>query len=76
MSWLTQNLNDKICLTCQHFKGCPRRVKSIGRSLFIEYDTTKGGCGLFNNFPKLWNERVIGVSFCHYTRWRELPDNS
>ena len=73
MSWLTQDLDQKVCLTCQHFK-VGRRVKSIGRNVFIEYDAVKGGCGLFNNFPKLVNERVIGVSFCHYRRGVELPD--
>ena len=73
MSWLSQDFDKQICLTCQHFR-IGRRVKSIGRNIFIEYDSVKGGCGLFNDFPKLWNERVIGVSFCRYRRWVELPD--
>ena len=73
MSWRSQDFDKKICLTCQHFK-CSRRVKSIGRNFFIEYDEVKGGCKLFNNMPTLWNEKVIGVSFCHYKRWVELPD--
>ena len=73
MSRLSHDLDAKICLTCQHFR-IGRRVKSIGRNIFIEYDSTKGGCSLFNNFPKLCNELVTGVSFCHYRRWVELPD--
>ena len=73
MSWLTQDHDRKICLTCQHFR-IGRRLRSIGRNLFVEYDAQLGGCGLFNDFPKPWNARVADVSFCRYRRWVQLPD--
>ena len=72
MAWVSQDLDKEICLTCQYFK-VGRRLKNIGGRLFIEYDATKGGCGVYNNFPKLVNERVVGLSFCRYRRWTELP---
>ena len=73
MSWLEQNLNQETCLTCQHFKLCPRRVKTIGSRLFIEFDKSTGGCGLFNNFPTVITKKPHAGSFCHYKRWVELP---
>jgi len=73
MSWCTQNLDQKICLTCQHFK-CGRRLKTIGRFLVIEYDSPTGNCRIHNNFPTLWNVKVTGISSCHYKRWTSLPD--
>ena len=72
MSWLSQDIDQQTCLTCQHFR-VGRRVKNVGGRIFIEYDATKGGCGIYNNFPKLVNERVTGLSFCRYSRWVELP---
>lgn len=74
MFFRTMFTNQKICLTCQHFKGVERHLLAFGSNLFIDYDKTMGKCGIFNDFPKLINEKAGLVSFCHYTRWRELPD--
>lgn len=74
MSWFTIDLKQKTCLTCQHFKGVPRKLRSVGRALHLEYDAQLGGCGLFNNFPRLINQKAGWGSFCHYSRWRNLPD--
>lgn len=73
MSWLSQELNKECCLTCQHFK-VGRRLKSMGRNLFIEYDATTGSCKLFNNFPRIINCKPTIGSWCHYKRWVEIPD--
>ena len=73
MSWFTIDLEQKTCLTCQHFRGCPRRLQNVGRTLQLQFDAQMGVCGIFNNFPKHINEKAGMVSYCHYTRWRELP---
>ncbi|MCQ2351925.1 MAG: hypothetical protein MJ033_00415 [Victivallaceae bacterium] len=72
MSWLTQNIEKECCLTCQHFK-VGRRLKVMGRNLFIEYDSVLGACKLFNNFPKGIECRPMTGSFCRYKKWVELP---
>ena len=73
MGWQYTELKAKVCLTCQHFK-CSRRVKVFGKGLCIEYDTIRGECRIFNNYPKPWYAKAGFAHFCHYTRWRSLPD--
>lgn len=72
MSWLTKDFNRETCLTCQHCK-IGRRMKSIGRDYFIEYDSITGNCKLFNNYPTQINNKLT-TTWCHYRRWVELPD--
>ena len=66
------DLNREICLTCHYYK-IPRRIEVIGKKVFIDYDKTMGGCGLFNDFPKVCTCRPFSGGFCHYKRWLELP---
>ena len=73
MAFLSQNLDDKICLTCHYYTGIGRRLIARGRLLFIEYEKTTGGCGLFRDFPKLCNCKATNSDFCHYKRWVDLP---
>lgn len=67
------DLNAKCCLTCQYFK-IRRSVEIIGGKVFIDYDSTSGACGCFNNFPKVVNSPANMTSTCRYKRWVELPD--
>jgi len=67
------DIQKRCCLTCQFFR-MNRNVEVIAGKVFINYESTKGGCGLYNNFPKLINEPAGMVSFCKYKRWVELPD--
>ena len=73
MSYLTQELDDKVCLTCQYYTGNSRKLIAKGRLLFIEYEKTRGGCSLFNDYPRLVNDKATTGNFCHYKRWVELP---
>ncbi|MCQ2353386.1 MAG: hypothetical protein MJ033_07940 [Victivallaceae bacterium] len=73
MSWLSQDFDKKICLTCQHFK-CGRKFESIGRDAFIRYDSVRGTCRLFHDYPRLINSPTTTGDWCHYKRWIELPD--
>ena len=72
MAWQTWKINERMCLTCQHFV-VSRRLVSKGGQLWIEYDNPRGSCGIFHNFGKTWNEKLTRVSWCHYVRWNELP---
>ena len=67
------DLQKRCCLTCQYFRGT-RRVEVIGRQTFIDYDSTMGKCGIFNNVPKQVGDPANATSFCRYKRWVELPD--
>lgn len=67
------DLQKRCCLTCQYFRGA-RRVEVIGRQTFIDYDSTMGKCGIFNNVPKQVGDPADMTSFCRYKRWIELPD--
>ena len=67
------DLQKKCCLTCQFFKG-QRKVEVIGRDTFIDYVSTQGCCGVFNNTPRLINDPANATSFCRYKRCVELPD--
>lgn len=67
------DIQRRCCLTCQHFRG-RRAVEVIGRQTFIDYDSTTGNCGVFNNVPKLITEPAGVVSYCRYKRWIDLPD--
>ncbi len=71
--FLFHELNKEICLTCQHFRQCPRKVKVVGRQMFIAYEKTMGACGLFNNFPTIITTKANFVHYCHYKRWVDLP---
>ena len=65
-------LDQEICLTCQHFK-IPRRLQVIGSKLFIDYDASMGSCKIFQNVPRLCTCKANTVHFCHYKRWNQLP---
>ena len=67
------DIQRKCCITCQYFKG-RRSVEMIGRQFLIDYESTMGICGIFNNVPKQINEPANVVSYCRYKRWLELPD--
>ncbi len=69
------DLDKRICLTCQYFTG-RRNVEVIGSKMFIEYETDKGTCRIFNNFPVIINEPAGRVHWCKYKRWTQLPDVS
>ena len=67
------DLQKKCCITCQYFRG-KRKVEIIGRQTFIDYDSTMGNCGIFNNVPKQVGDPADTTSYCRYKRWIELPD--
>ncbi|MBQ4480901.1 MAG: hypothetical protein II943_09705 [Victivallales bacterium] len=65
-------LDRKVCLTCQYFKG-ERRLEVIGSKLFIDFDKNTGACKLWHDFPVVVNAPGDRCSWCHYKRWVELP---
>ena len=67
------DLDARCCLTCHYFK-IRRKVEIIGRQVCIDYDSTSGRCGFFNDFPKVVNNPADMTSTCRYKRWVELPD--
>ena len=73
MPFLTNELDKPRCLTCHYCTQCNRKVVVCGRSLFIEYDRTTCGCGLFNDFPGPVDRKPFTGHFCRYKRWLELP---
>jgi hypothetical protein len=66
------DLQKEICLTCQYY-NIPRRIEVIGSKMFIDYDSSTGGCKLCNNFPKPCTSKPFSGHWCHYKRWVELP---
>ena len=72
MSWLFKDFSKEICLTCQYCK-VPRKIKVIGKDIFIEYGATLGHCKLHNDFPMVITTPPHQGGFCHYKRWLELP---
>ena len=69
----SNDLQKKCCLTCQYFK-IRRKVEIIGSQVFIDYDSSTGNCGIFNNFPYVVNQPANMTSTCRYKRWVQLPD--
>lgn len=69
----SNDLQKKCCLTCQYFK-IRRKVEVIGSQVFIDYDSSTGNCGIFNNFPYVVTQPANMSSTCRYKRWVQLPD--
>ena len=63
----------RCCLTCHYFK-IRRNVEVIGSQVCINYDSSNGNCGIYNNFPQVINTPAGMTSYCRYKRWVELPD--
>ncbi|MCQ2379989.1 MAG: hypothetical protein MJ025_03590 [Victivallaceae bacterium] len=62
----------QCCLTCQFCGKINRKMRAIGRSLRIEYDTERCECTLAQTNKLIISRAGCDVS-CHYKRWVDIP---